>query len=104
MRTTPDAPVAEMARELAKGAQHLVASLDALRAGRRDEATAEADHVVATRRAVETTYRAAMSALVDSTDLHRVGASRELYRRLSRAAEGLAAVAERVWYAVLKES
>jgi len=104
MRTVPDSAFAEMARELAEGARHLVASLDALRAGDRGQATAEADLVVVTRRDVDKTYRAAMSALVDSTDVRFVAASRELYRRLSRAADELAGVGERVWYAVLKES
>jgi hypothetical protein len=45
-----------------------------------------------------------MSALIDVNDLREVAARRELYRRLARTGDDLAAVAERVWYSVLKES
>ena len=45
-----------------------------------------------------------MSALIDIDDLREVAARRELYRRLSRTSDAIVAVAERIWYAVLKQS
>ena len=36
-------------------------------------------------------------------DVHEVMGKRELYRRLARLGEAISAVAERVWYAVIKE-
>ena len=45
-----------------------------------------------------------MSALLQVTDLREVMGRREVYRRLSRIADLVHAVAERVWYAVVKEA
>jgi len=44
-----------------------------------------------------------MHDLLSNEDLRQVDARRELYRRLLEAGERLAAVAERIWYAVVKE-
>ena len=48
-------------------------------------------------------YRSAASALIDVDDLREVMARRELYRRISRVSDGVVEVAERVWYATVKE-
>jgi len=45
-----------------------------------------------------------MSALIEVDDIAEVTARRELYRRLVRTGDHLAAVAERIWYAVLKRT
>ena len=45
-----------------------------------------------------------MGELLEVEDLREVMARRELYRRFSRLADGLIDVAERVWYAVVKEA
>ena len=45
-----------------------------------------------------------MSALIKVEDQRELAARRELYRRMARAGDELVAVAERVWYSVLKES
>jgi hypothetical protein len=45
-----------------------------------------------------------MAALLEVDDLRDVTARRELYRRCSRIGEGAVEVAERVVYAVVKES
>jgi cephalosporin hydroxylase len=66
-------------------------------------ATAEADAAVAAERRMEKIYRQAMSDLLSCEDLREVMARRELYRRLLAAGERMAEVAERVWYAVVKE-
>jgi hypothetical protein len=44
-----------------------------------------------------------MSALVATDDLREVAVRRELYRRVSRTGDHVVGVAERVWYAVLKQ-
>jgi hypothetical protein len=46
----------------------------------------------------------AMSALIGVTDATEVMGRREAYRRLSRIADLIHAVAERVWYTVVKEA
>jgi hypothetical protein len=53
---------------------------------------------------LEHVYREAMSGLVVVNDLREVAAKRELYRQLARTSDDLREVAERVWYAVLKQS
>ena len=55
-------------------------------------------------RKVERVYRKAMADLLELDDLREVTARRELYRRFSRIAGVLSGLAERVWYAVIKES
>jgi uncharacterized protein len=103
MGAEPDAAMAEMAAEIAAGVRNLAASFEALgRHGGGDAATQAADRAVKNQRAVERVYRSAMSALGEVGDLAEVTAKRELYRRLVRASDHLADVAERVWYAVLK--
>ncbi|HTD79492.1 MAG TPA: hypothetical protein VK898_17770, partial [Chloroflexota bacterium] len=90
---------------LAEGVHHLAEAFDTL--SRRDEqrlATQAADAAIRNQRQLEHVYRTAMSALLGVEDLSEVTAKRELYRRLVRASDHLARVAERVWYAVLKMS
>jgi uncharacterized protein Yka (UPF0111/DUF47 family) len=103
MACGPDEAIAEMARHLADGVGHLgraVAELD----GDGDVATTEADAAIKCQRQVERVYRAAMSDLIDREDLREVMSRRELYRRFSRIGDTVVEVAERVWYAVVKES
>ena len=52
---------------------------------------------------MEHEYRAAMSRLVAEPDLRSVVTWREMYRRYARTAEALVEVANRIWYAVIKE-
>lgn len=102
--TGPDAAMAGMARELAAGARELAKAFEALAQRRSEDATESADAAVKCQRRLERVYRSAMSDLLEIDDLRMVTARRELYRRLSRASDALIRVAERVWYAVLKES
>lgn len=99
----PDAQMAAMADEMVAGMEHLRTALAHL-TGDGDVATEQADAVLATERRMEKVYRQAMSELLTLDDLHRVMALRELYRRVLAAGEGMAAVAERIWYAVVKEA
>jgi uncharacterized protein Yka (UPF0111/DUF47 family) len=98
----PDERAAELADELVEGMTHVRAAFDQL-TGKGDAATAEADAALAAERRMEKVYRRAMHELLSNEDLRQVMARRELYRRLLDAGERLAGVAERVWYAVVKE-
>ncbi len=104
MRTAPDAAIAEMAEEIAAGTRQLAHALELLESEDRAGATAAADRAVKDQRHLQHTYRISMSALVGVDDPHELAARRELYRRLARAGDELARVAERIWYSVLKES
>ena len=103
MACPPDPPLAEMAAFLAEGARHLdkaIAQLDP----KAPEPTAAADAAIKTDRRLERVYRAAMGALLEVDDLREVMARRELYRRCARMGDAMVDVAERVLYAVVKES
>ena len=104
MQTAPDAAMAEMAAELADGIERLAEAFAMIELDDRAGATAVADRAVKEQRNLEHTYRAAMSALIEVKDVREIAARRELYRRLARTGDELARVAERIWYAVLKES
>ena len=71
---------------------------------RAGDATGAADAAIKLVRRTERVYRAAMARLLEIDDLRVVMARRELYRRCSRIAEASEDVAERVLYAVVKES
>jgi hypothetical protein len=103
MGTAPDGAIAEMAAELAEGVSELEDAFAALRSGGRRDATEAATRAAKSQSRLEHVYRRAMSALVSVDDLREVAARRELYRRLSRTGDDLREVAERVWYAVLKQ-
>ena len=88
---------------------HLLAQAFAHIAGDADdsgetEATDAADAAVKAQRQVERVYRRAMSALLEVEDLRVVMGRRELYRRFSRISDDVTEVAERVWYAAVKEA
>lgn len=104
MGATPDAAMLAMAEQLAQGTRELVVAFADLRPDRAAAATDAADAAVKAQRHLEHIYRAAMSALIEVEDLHVVTARRELYRRLARTGDELVTVAERVWYAVLKQT
>jgi uncharacterized protein Yka (UPF0111/DUF47 family) len=99
----PDGAVAEMAVLLREGVGQIDNAVAALQE-RRGDATTFADAAIKTERHVEHVYRRAMADLLEVDDLREVTARRELYRRFSRIADQLTEIAERVWYAVIKES
>jgi uncharacterized protein Yka (UPF0111/DUF47 family) len=103
MSCPPDERVAEMAALLREGVGHIDDAVAALQS-RRADATTCADAAMKTERHVEHVYRKAMADLLALDDLREVTARRELYRRFSRIANVLSEIAERVWYAVIKES
>ena len=99
----PDEATAEMAELLLEGVRRLGEAFDRLGADS-GAATDAADAVIKSQRQVEKVYRRAIGELLKVDDLREVMARRELYRRLSRLADALIDVAERVWYAVVKEA
>lgn len=103
MACPPDAAVAEMASLLREAVEHLDEAVAGLQAHRRD-ATGPADAALKAERRLERVYRNAMGQLLEVDDLREVMARREVYRRFSRIGEHTAEVAERVWYAVIKEA
>jgi uncharacterized protein Yka (UPF0111/DUF47 family) len=103
MACPPDATVSAMATHLLAATRRLDAAIGALGPGHSDP-TAAAEHAVKEERRLEKVYRAGMAALLDVDDPHEVTARRELYRRCSRIGENVDDVAERILYAVVKES
>ncbi|MDX6681804.1 MAG: hypothetical protein QOG94_1843 [Solirubrobacteraceae bacterium] len=103
MRCEPDAATATMAALLAESVRHLDEGVARI-AGREGDAGEAADAAVKAERKLEKAYRAALGALAELDDLRVVIGRQELYRRCSRMGETAVEVAERLIYAVLKES
>ena len=103
MKLQPDPPTHEIVVLLAEAVGHLADAFGCLGQAEGDP-TQCADAAIKSQRRVEHVYRPAMSALVEVADLREVMSRREAYRRLSRIGELVHRVAERVWYAVVKEA
>jgi uncharacterized protein Yka (UPF0111/DUF47 family) len=103
MSIAPDDAVAAMADLLVDGVHHLGEAFKLLGASDGD-ATEAADAAVKCERAVEKVYRTAMPALFADGDLRDALGRRELYDRIVAIGEQMRMVAERVWYAVVKEA
>jgi uncharacterized protein len=103
MEAAPDSPTQEMASLLLAAVRLVVGSFQHLGTDPK-AATLAADEANRTARRVEHVYRGAMSTLIRSDDLREVMTRRELYRRFARLSETLGNVADRVWYAAIKES
>ncbi|HEX5586892.1 MAG TPA: DUF47 family protein [Acidimicrobiia bacterium] len=103
MNLAPDEPMATMADLLSRAVEELDLAFAGLGV-RGDDPTVHADAAIKSQRRVEHTYRTAMSALLGVPDLHEVMARREAYRRLSRIGDHIHRVAERIWYAQVKEA
>ena len=103
MGMDPDEPtLAKMTGLLDEAVRHL---LDACRhLGTDEEVTGDADAATKCQRSIEHVYRTAMSALLDLSDLREVMARREAYRRLARIGDSVRIVADRLWYAEVKEA
>ena len=99
----PDVAMAEIADLLVAGVERLGESF-ALLGDPGDGATTAADAAVKSQRAVERVYRQGMSSLIEHPEPREVIGRRELYARLLDVSSRLCAVAERVWYAVVKEA
>jgi hypothetical protein len=107
MALPPDEAMVGMAALLGEGVLHLIEAFKALEHDETSEgkvATDSADKAIAAQRQVERVYRKSMSALLANPDLREVMGRREVYRRFSRLSEAIGVVAERVWYASVKET
>lgn len=104
MGCPPDRATAEMAVQLAEGVRHLQAAFNALGDDATGSATEAADLAVKSQRKLERTYRQAAGDLVAVTDVSVVTARREFYRRISAISDDIVSVADRIWYAQVKES
>ena len=108
MAMAPDEAVVAMAGFLAEGVHHLATAFALIESGSSEpdgtDATDAADAAIKAQRQVERVYRGAMSSLLELEDLREVMGRRELYRRFSRISDDITEVAERVWYAAVKEA
>lgn len=102
MGLSPDEVLGPIAVQVTIAARHLAAAFAVLKSDP-EQATTEADLAIKCQREIERLYRAAMSRLLEVEDLRVVITWREMYRRYARIGDGLVSVAERVWYAVVKE-
>jgi len=107
MAVPADPTVAAMAAHLAEGVRQLAEAFDRL--GSKDNgdgqaATDAADKAVKAQRQLERVYGLGMSALLQVGDLREVMGRRELYRRFARIGDEMVEVAERIWYAAVKEA
>jgi uncharacterized protein len=106
MGVRPDGHADAMAGLLLDGVRHLdeaFAELGQRGHGADGPATAAADAAVKSQRQLERIYREAASSLGAVNDLREVIGRQELYRRLSHVSDAVVEVAERVWYATVKE-
>jgi uncharacterized protein Yka (UPF0111/DUF47 family) len=102
LEVPPDDGVREMAETLRLGIETLARAVDDL-TGDHQGATDAADEVISCNHDLEHVYRRVMSESLIEGDLRQVMEKRELYRRLSRLGDAISDVAERVWYAIVKE-
>lgn len=103
MACPPDAGLARMAARLGEALGHLDEAIAQLGADP-DAATASADGAIAAERALEDAYYAGMAELLGVEDRAERIARRELYRRCARIGETVVDAAERVVYAVVKQT
>ena len=103
MNCPADVGLAEMARLLGEAVRHID---DAIGLIESDEsgATQAADEAIAAERRLEDTYYRGMAELLEVEERSERITLRELYRRCARIGELVIDVAERVVYAVVKES
>jgi uncharacterized protein Yka (UPF0111/DUF47 family) len=102
MELAPDSATREIVLLLADATQSLADAF--ARLGKQEgDATECADAAIKSARRIEHVYRSAMSTLLEVDDLREVMGRRETYRRLARIADHIHAVADRVWYALMKE-
>ena len=103
MASPPDPVIAEMARLLGDAVRHLDDALAEL-GHDKDAATDAADRATQSERELEDAYYHGMAALLDVENRSDRIARRELYRRCVRIGEMVINVAERVEYAIVKQS
>ncbi|MBK5289415.1 MAG: DUF47 family protein [Acidimicrobiia bacterium] len=102
MSVAPDSAMRDMSMQLRDSVSSLSGAFADL-AGDGDP-TGNADVAIRHVRQMERVYRAAMPVLLDRSDERDVVGMREAYRRLLSLGDSVRRVADRVWYATVKES
>jgi uncharacterized protein Yka (UPF0111/DUF47 family) len=103
MESPPDAGVGQMTDLLAQAMRKVEAAIAHLGSDS-DAATAAADGALETERVVAQAYYQGMAGLLEVTDMRERISRRELYRRCARIGEGIVDVAERIQYAIVKQT
>jgi uncharacterized protein Yka (UPF0111/DUF47 family) len=103
MDTPPDRRIAEMAAWVAEGLRELDEAIAGLGSDP-DGVVRHADAAIDAERRLRAGYHDGMAALLEIRSERERIARRELYRRCAHIGEPLVEVAERVVYAVVKES
>jgi len=99
----PDEAMSDMSHLSCTGVRRLVEAFPNL-ALNPEEATRAADDAIHQQRGIERVYRRAMSQLLETNDPRQMAGRRELYRRCARIGDAIEHVADRIWYAIVKES
>lgn len=103
LASPPDDGIAEMAGLIAQAMRHVDEAIAQLGEDG-DRATASADAAIAVERRLDDVYYQGMAALLDVDErTARIG-GRELYRRCVRIGDTVVDAAERIIYAVVKQS
>ncbi len=103
MARPPDPGVAQMAKVLAQAARHIDEAIAQLGSDS-EAATKAADAALEAERLVAHLYYQGMALLLEVEDMRERISRRELYRRCARIGEGVVDVAERIQYAIVKQS
>jgi uncharacterized protein len=103
MRAVPDAGIARMAKLLVEATRQLDEAIGHLGSDD-DQAAAAADAAIKTARRLEHIYYRDTAKLLELQHTRERISRRELYRRCDRISEVVIDVAERIVYAVVKES
>lgn len=103
MAVGPDAGIAEMAVALGEALRRIDDAIGSLGSDP-GAASAAADAAIAAEQRLGRAYYAGMGALLEVEDMRQRIARRELYRRCLRIGEVVVEVAERVVYAVVKQT
>jgi len=103
LASAPDAETAEMATLLGQAMRHIDDAIAHLGTDG-DRATASADAAIAAEKELDGVYYRGMAALLEVDERARRIAHREIYRRCARIGDIVVDVAERIVYAVVKQS
>ena len=103
MACAADAGIAEMAALLGEALRRIDDAIAHLGSDR-DEAIHDADAAIAAIERLDAAYYEGMGALLEVEDMRERITRRELYRRCARIGETVLDVAERVVYAVMKQT
>jgi uncharacterized protein Yka (UPF0111/DUF47 family) len=103
MACPPDERIAAMGARLGRALRQIDTAIAHLGSDA-DEATVAADAAIREERALERAYYDGMASLLEVADRNERIARRELYRSCSRLGETVVDIAERVVYAVMKQS